>query len=272
VSTKTGRGALLARPSRSTQSAARRLVACVGLALASGVLGGCGGASGGISASAGRQAYAHELRPNPVTHVIYGIDPDQEPESSADDTSVLRSLPDHRFQLLVTNTSDTGSINEFSWLPPGGMEVVRVLGSSTGQCTLSSQGNWDPLAPAGPNSIVNSAAREIICKVTLPPPKCSCQSGATVRVNFVANYKATDSRAAVVSTRLGPHGHFVSQASSTVHFGSVNSWVEIDSMTPAPYKIPSYVGGESNQEDLPLCSRGQLTTSTTPCSRATRSG
>ena len=223
-----------------------------------GVLAGCGGnGGGGITPASVKQAYANELRPNSVAHIIYGIDPDQQPESSADNTSVLRSLPDNRYELSVTNTSDTGFINEFSWLPPGGMEVVHVLRSTTGHCALSGTATWNPLAPAGNDGAVNSSAREIVCDVVLAPPKCSCRPGETMTVDFTARYSAQGGRTSVATRRVGPAGRFVPLATPRIQFGIVNGWVEVDSMTPVPYKIPSYVGGESPQEDLPLCGRGQ---------------
>ena len=269
-----GATAVRARPVRL----AAGFVVAVGVV---GLLAGCGGGSVGISASADRQARAQELRPNPVAHIVYGIDPDQEPESSADATSVVRSLTGDRYELSVTNTSDTGFINQFSWLAPGGMEVERVVRSSSGHCTLSAKGNWNPLAPASseflgqtiadPSGIFDSSSREIVCVATLAPPKCSCEPGGTITIDFVAHYTVSDSPGPVVSTRTGPSGHFVSHIASHDELGIVNSWVEVDSMTPVSYKIPSYLGGESANEDLPLCHRGTVSTGKTPCIQSTAS-
>jgi hypothetical protein len=244
-----------------------------------GLVTGCGGGKANITANADRRAYAQELRPNLVAHIIYGVDPDQEPESSADATSVVRSLSGDRYELSVTNTSDTGFINGFSWLPPGGIEVDRVLHASIGHCTLSAKGNWDPLAPAlykfagetvqGSSGIYDSSSREIVCDLALAPPKCSCEPGQTVTVDFVAHSTVSNNPGPVVSTRTGPGGRFVPHIVSHDELGIVNSWVEVDSMTPVPYKIPSYIGGESSDEDLPLCRRGQVSTDKAPCAQTT---
>jgi len=233
-----------------------------------GLMTGCGGSSetGGISASSVKQAYADELRPNVVAHIIYGIDPDQQPESSADNTSVLISLPNDRYELSVTNTGDTGFINEFSWLPPGGFAVTRIVSSSRGQCSLSASGTWDPLATPSASAISGSASREIVCNdVALAPPRCSCRPGATLTVDFIGRYTATNSRVAVAQRRVGADGHFEPDVVPRVQFGFVNGWVEIDSITPVPYKIPSYLGGESSQGDLPLCGRDQLSAHAKAC-------
>jgi hypothetical protein len=214
------------------------------------LVAGCGGSRVGIPPSVVKQAYANELQPNQVASVHAGLDPDQEPESSADNTSALKSFPNDRYQLLVTNTSDTGSINEFSWAPPTGMEVTRVLGSSSGHCAL--------------------VGRAVVCDGNLPPPKCSCQPGGTMTVDFTAH--TTFSSTVAVTRRVGPSGRFAPAVIPAVHFGVVNGVVEIVSMTPVPYKIRSNLAGNQSQEDLPVCSHAQPDTHAHPCVPATNGG
>ena len=47
--------------------------------------------------------------------------------------------------------------------------------------------------------------------------------------------------------------------------GVVGSLLQITSMTPVPYHIPSFLSPEA---DLPLCKAGQTSTAARPCTKA----
>jgi hypothetical protein len=202
--------------------------AVLGVLAALATVAGCGGDSGGSSSGSGASAaslYAQELRPNPVVKPREGIDPDQQPESSNDAWVTLRPLGEDRFRLTVTNISSVGFINDFSWSPSPGMTVTHVIGSNIGRCRLSTEGR-------------------IACSASIRPPKCTCRPGGRMTVDFTARGLAESSKR---------------------HYGAVHSYVEIDGMTPVPYKIPSYLGAKPPEADLPLCRNGQESTSEHPC-------
>ena len=57
-------------------------------------------------------------------------------------------------------------------------------------------------------------------------------------------------------------------ATHGVSYGVTHSVLRIGDVTPVPYHIPSYKGSGKN-EDLPICARGQESTSKSPCVHAT---
>jgi hypothetical protein len=112
------------------------------------------------------------------------------------------------------------------------MQIEGVLKTTRGACRLS--------------------RGTLVCTAVLAPPKCSCQPGGSMTVDFVAHLAPPTT--SVVSRSVGG-GSFKTETVPHVHVGIVNGVVEVDAMTPVPYKIPSVVGKESPQEDLPLCAR-----------------
>jgi hypothetical protein len=141
-------------------------------------------------------------------------------------------IPRGLYQLTVDNTSGLGYINTFTWVAPTNMNITAITSSEGGKCTLV-DGN-------------------ISCKAGgkgIAPPKCTCQSGGTLTVNFTA-------------TGLSPtfNGQYYTW------YGIVGGWLHLTSMTPVPYHIPSFL---SPQLDEPLCGSAEhpskTSTKGSPC-------
>jgi hypothetical protein len=186
------------------------------------VLTGCGGGGGGKPAV---DPHRYELNPNPTVKQQVGIDPDQEPEGGMDALVVVTPLGHGHYQLRITNTTEIGFINSFTWVAPSQLKITRVTGSSRGNCRLDS-GN-------------------ILCDgQAIPPPKCTCLPGGSMTIAFTA-------RAA-------------KETAANQQRGVVGGYLRLQHMTPVPYLIPSYQGAKGNI-DLPLCKRGQSSTNDHPC-------
>src|SRR6266481_8221720 len=97
-------------------------------------------------------------------------DPDSRSRQGQDLATVLsRGAGSHQYRVTVSNVSAIGFINSFSWVPPAGMTIVNVTGSSSGHCELH-------------------AARISCDGVNLKPPTCTCRDdGGQIVISFVAN-------------------------------------------------------------------------------------
>jgi hypothetical protein len=141
-------------------------------------------------------------------------------------------IPRGLYQLSVENTSGLGYINTFTWVAPENMNITQITSSEGGKCTL--------------------VAGNISCRgggKGIAPPKCTCQAGGTLTVNFTA-------------TGLSPtyNGHYYTW------YGIEGGWLHLTSMTPVPYHIPSFI---APQVDLPLCGstehKSKVSTTASPC-------
>jgi hypothetical protein len=144
----------------------------------------------------------------------------------SDAITTVTWLEPGKFEIRVTNTSGIGWINTFQWVPPPGVTITAITSSEYGKCSLSG-GN-------------------IECTGKIAPPDCTCHGGGILTVNFTA-------------TGLSPtfaDGYETS-------YGIVGSYLEILTMTPVPYHIPSFFSPAG--EDLPLCKAGHPSTSAKPC-------
>jgi hypothetical protein len=89
----------------------------------------------------------------------------------------------HHYQLTVTNSSGIGFVNAFQWLPPAGVQIVKVTGSSSGHCKLAGTsgfgGNQFKTVLLYPN---------ILCdNINLKPPTCTCRGdGGSETISFIA--------------------------------------------------------------------------------------
>jgi hypothetical protein len=151
--------------------------------------------------------------------------------NASDAVSVVRFLDPSqgKYQLEVENTSGIGYINTFNWVPPASMTVTSITSSQGGRCTV--------------------VRNTISCRggaKGIAPPKCTCLSGGTMTVNFTAT---------------GNEPKF--NGTYWTYYGIVGSYMQITSMTPVPYHIPSFL--PSTSLDLPLCKAGQKSTSAKPC-------
>ena len=142
---------------------------------------------------------------------------------------IVRSLGKGRYQLEIQNNTGSGTLNAFTWSPPPGLKITRVGRTVGGGCRL--------------------ASRKFVCTGALQPPRCLCQSGESLTVNFRASGNLpTRTRGFVVT-----HG-FVGQR------------FRITAMTPLPYLIPSVLGeNAASPVDLPACTNGRHSTKKHPC-------
>jgi hypothetical protein len=158
-----------------------------------------------------------------------GVDPDTLPKGSADAVTVVRWLSPGLYQLEVQNTSGIGFIDSFNWVPPANMTITAVTSSEGGQCAL--------------------VGGDIHCSGKITPPSCTCEPGGDLTVNFTA-------------TGLSPtyaNGYWT-------YYGIEGSYLQIETMTPVPYHIPSFSSGQNL--DLPVCKKGQTSTKKNPCAPA----
>ncbi len=115
-----------------------------------------------------------------------GIPVDLEPLIERKDFSTaLTFLPGtHRYRITISNASNLGAINSFQWYPPSTVHIVKVLGSSVGDCTLRGLtgfgGNQFPTVVLHPS---------VLCdKLDLKPPSCICRGdGGAVNISFVTD-------------------------------------------------------------------------------------
>jgi hypothetical protein len=153
-------------------------------------------------------------------------------ENATDAVTIIRFLDpmQGKYQLEIENTSGIGYINTFNWVPPNQMTITAITSTEGGRCSL-----------------VNNA---ISCRggqKGIAPPKCTCLAGGTMTVNFTATGNAP--------TFNGQYW---------TYYGIVGSYMQITSMTPVPYHIPSFL--PTTAADLPLCGKNQKSTTANPCS------
>jgi hypothetical protein len=153
------------------------------------------------------------------------VDADTLPKGGTDATTTFRWLNPGKYQLEIQNTSGIGFIDTFSWVPPVGMTVTAVTSSEGARCSV--------------------ANGDIFCSGKVAPPQCTCLPGGVVLVNFTAT--GDDPTFA--------NGYWT-------YYGIVGSYTQIQTMTPVPYHIPSFLGGAV---DLPPCTSGQKSTKANPC-------
>jgi len=134
-----------------------------------------------------------------------------------------------KYQLEIQNTSGIGFINTFNWVPPAGMTITAITSSEGGRCTLV---GGDISCVAGKKGIA--------------PPKCTCEAGGAMTVNFTAT---------------GDQPTFNGQY--WTYYGVVGSRTDITSMTPVPYHIPSFLSPAL--PDIPICAKGTKSTTAHPC-------
>ena len=206
-------------------------VAGVGVAVALVVVGHGGGRTTALPTTG---PYAPIKAPAQPIAVVGGvlIGDLQASGMGGDLQTAVSSLPGpHHYRLTVTNTSSIGAVNAFQWFPSPGVRIVRVIGSSTGNCKLS-----------GTSGMGGSQFKTVVlypnitcANVNLKPPSCTCRGdGGSAEISFVATQ----------NTGLFP--------------GSTR----VMSMTPVLKIIPSYV----QPEDVPVCAPNQKSTTSTPCS------
>ena len=156
--------------------------------------------------------------------------------NNIDDTVTF--LGNGRYRLTVQNVGFLGFVNSFQWDAPN-IVITGIVGSSEGTCTVV------PLHTAPAAQYGSASESSVRCVgMTIKPPRCSCRPGGTATVTFTGHPLVT-----------GKH----------VYYGVAESRLVVGDLTLVPYHIPSYLGSGPNTVDLPLCAKGQKSTSAQPC-------
>ena len=152
-----------------------------------------------------------------------------EQDRSGSDVTTVVRNLGHDRYQIVVQSVSDAGFINSFWWQAANLRITGVTSSSSGSCHVASDTSLQCIG------------------LTIKPPACTCEPGGTVTVNFTA-------------TNIAP--------TRGVHYGTVHSVLRIGDVTPVPYHIPSYKGASSN-EDLPLCARGQASTSKSPCVHST---
>jgi hypothetical protein len=138
----------------------------------------------GVAPSTGVWAPITVVRPK-VPIIAGGIPIDVDPTTShIDFSTTLFPLGKNRYRMTVFNVSTLGTVNSFQWFPPTGVNVVNLVSSTRGRCSLTGLGgfggNQFPTIVLYPN---------IFCdQVDLKPATCTCRGdGESVTITFVTN-------------------------------------------------------------------------------------
>ena len=121
-----------------------------------------------------------------VPIIAGGIPVDLEPVIEPKDFgTALTFLPGkHRYRITISNVSNLGAINSFQWYPPTKTHILKLLGSSAGNCTLRG------LTGFGGNQFPGLVLHQnVLCdKLDLKPPSCTCRGdGGTMTISFVTD-------------------------------------------------------------------------------------
>jgi hypothetical protein len=131
------------------------------------------------------------------------------------DAEVVLSTKDGHYVLDVHNTSGVGYLDRFTWTPPPGWTVTKILKTSGGTCQVSSKGI-------------------IWCSGKIQPPTCLCRGdGAILTIEFTASVPPDTTK----------NGH-------PLLFGSAGALLRIQAMTPVPYLIPGTPEAASKQKGV----------------------
>jgi hypothetical protein len=130
------------------------------------------------------------------------LDPLIEPKFFA---TALAYLPGkNRYRLTISNASSLGTITSFQWYPPTTTHILKVFGSSVGNCTLGGLTGFG--GSQFPTLVLHQNVR---CdNLALKPPTCICSGdGGAVSISFVTDkqYLAGDVDLRVRSATLAFH-------------------------------------------------------------------
>jgi hypothetical protein len=188
-----------------------------------------GGSFVGPSAA---QLYAQQAKYGTFGAYVPGSDPDETDRGGNNVDDTVRFLGNDRYELTIQNVGFLGYINSFWWNAPN-IVITKVISSSSGSCQAGSEKTVVTQYGALPEGSVRCQG------MAIAPPKCSCEGGGTATVTFA--------------------GHPIVSKKGVI-YGVVESRLVLGDLTLVPYHIPSYLGGAANQEDLPLCAKGQQST------------
>jgi hypothetical protein len=175
-------------------------LAPVAVLVVAGFLAGCGG--GGKGTTDLKTLYAEQIKVPAHAELAAGVDPDDTAGSNPVFGTSIRSLGGDRYLLTISNGSDLGFLNSFTWVHPPQLTITALEGSSAGTCRL-----------------VNG---DISCTgMAIKPPTCTCLRGGVASIRFDARVKT------VAGQSYG---------------GVEGGWLRIGNVTPVPYTIPSFQG------------------------------
>jgi hypothetical protein len=165
-------------------------------------LAGCGGSGREPGTTDLKTLYAEQINVPQHAELAAGVDPDDTAASSTQFDTAVRFLGGGKFELTVTNSSDLGFVNSFTWVHPPQMTITAVKGSTTGTCRI--------------------VRGDIACEgMAISPPKCTCLGGGRATVRFEGK----------IRTGAGQS-----------YGGVQHGWLRVGDITPVPYTIPSFIG------------------------------
>jgi hypothetical protein len=100
-------------------------------------------------------------------------------------STALTFLPGtNHYRLTIANASSLGAINSFQWYPPIKTHIVKLLGSSTGTCTLRGLTGF-----GGKQFPTVVLQQSVVCdKLDLKAPSCTCRGdGGAVTISFATD-------------------------------------------------------------------------------------
>jgi len=231
---------MLRRVSRRTWLLVAAGVIVVAAAAAGGVAA-FGGGSSGFPTQSAADLYAKEAKFGTFNRTMPGEDPDEMDRGGNNLDDTVTFLGNGRYRLTVQNVGFLGFVNSFEWDAPN-IVITKILGSSEGSCSAV------PLHTAPASQYGSAPESTVRCVgMAIKPPKCSCLAGGTASVTFLGHPLVT-----------GKH----------IYYGVAESRLVVGDMTLVPYHIPSYRGSGPNTVDLPICAKGQKSSSAHPCVHA----
>ena len=159
------------------------------------------------AATSGPLAPLRIARPS-VPVIGGGIPVDLEPLiEPIDFGTALTFLPGkNRYRITISNTSTLGAINSFQWYPPAKVHILKVLGSSVGNCTLRGLtgfgGNQFPGLVLHPDVLCKQARSQA---TELHLPRRRRRRGDLVRDRQGAECGRCRCQGALGDARLPPH-------------------------------------------------------------------
>lgn len=144
--------------------------------------GGSSDADATVTTPAGSPIHIHKPHIAKVGGVYVG---DVKTNLVGNPTVTLLKFPEpHHYQLTVTNASAIGSVNEFEWYPPNGIQPIKVTGSSSGNCKTS--GTYGIGGSQFATAVLDPT---VLCHdLNLKPPTCTCTyDGGYATVTVIAD-------------------------------------------------------------------------------------
>jgi len=187
---------------------------------------GCGGGGRDSGTTDLKTLYAQQVKPPLHAELAAGVDPDDTAASSPVFSSSILSLGGNRYRLTVTNGSDLGFLNSFTWVHPPQLTITNVGKSTSGRCVLDHG--------------------DISCTdMAIKPPKCTCRAGGRASVDFAARIAASP------GTQAGLRNGWLRIDDVTPVPYTIPSFIG-----PAPVDLPICAKGQESTDDKPCVHSG----------------